>query len=445
MRIAKLSSLVWQFQHRYFGYFRYFGALGVALVASIAVAQTLAIDKVLVIVNEEAITLSEYQTRHQREALQQSLDIKPFTGNIDQRLLNRMIDERIQSQTAVRSRISISPAEIDRAIHFIAQKNNITSQQLLDRIQQRGISIEQFRASIKEQQLIRRLLEIAVNSRVVISEQEVDDYLTRHPELLDSDEAYEVSHLSVSLKDKSASEVQSEYGNLEHIRQSLLDGRDFAKSAQQYSDSSDREQGGYLGWRKFEQLPQIFVQELRQTETGQISQILKSDNALHLLKLHARRNSKMVDQQLVRHILIRPSTDLVEAKAAELASQLRQRIIAGEDFQKIAKAYSDDLSTAINGGQLGWVSPSNLPPKFEQVTRALQLGEVSEPLRLESGYHIIQVLERRRHDINQDLATDRARQIIFRRKAEEFYNNWFGPLRDASYIEYVSVNPDEVP
>lgn len=417
------------------------------LFATPSFAQSLAIDKVLLVVNQEPITLSEYQTRHQREALQKSLDLQPFDDNIDQRLLNRMIDERIQAQAAWRNNIRIAPAEIDRAIAFVAEQNDSSVPQLLAHLNRNGISTGQFRESIREQQLINRLLEIAVHARVNASPQEIENYLARHPELSAADEAYEISHLLVSLAGKSAQQARSEHENLAHLRQRAVDGRPFAQLVRDFSDNPDHQSGGYLGWRTTNQLPEQFMQALRELENGQVSEIITSHNGLHLLKLHARRGQQVVEQQHLRHILIRPSavTEAADQQARQLAEQLYQRIAHGADFQKIAHAYSADQGSGANGGDLGWVTPGEFSPQFEQAARALQSGEVSRPVRTQSGYHIIQAVARRRHDINRDRAWRRAQQAIFRRKAQERYENWYGPLREAAYIEYIAVAPPTTP
>ncbi len=420
--------------------------LTMTLTPAPARAQPIAIDKVLVVVNEEAITLSEYQARHRREVLQKSGEIAPFEGVIDRRILNRMIDDRIQAQIALRRGINLPPQAVERAITAMARQNGLSVQQLLARLQRDGIAPDQFRASIREQRLIRRLVDLLVNARVSVSEQEVENFLASHQELQASDEAYEISHLVISLAGKSEAEAQSELENLAHIRQGLREGRSFADSVRAFSDSPERQDGGYLGWRKIHQLPQLFVSALRQTEAGGVSEIIRSSNGLHLLKLHDhRRGGELVEQQRIRHILIRPGAELNEADAQELATQLQTRIAAGEDFSKLARAHSADQATGIAGGHLGWINPGDFPPPFERAVGALEVNEVSAPLRTQSGYHLVEVLERRRADISRELAAQRARQVIFRRKAAEFYDNWYGTIRDTAFIEYIAVDPDSDP
>lgn len=401
------------------------------------------IDKVLVVVNEEAVTLSEYQARHQREMLEQSVRIAPFDGRIDERILERMIDDRIQAQVAISRGIAVSPAQVEQSVAQIAGRNNASPDQLFEQLAREGITRSQFKASIREQELIRRLFWAVVNSRVAVSDREVENYLASHRELTASDDLFELSHLLVSVGGKTDAEVQSEYENLEFLRRGLLEGRPFEQFVQTHSDNPDKGRGGYIGWRKVNQLPDSFVAALRQTEVDGISPIIRSDNGLHVLKLHARKKEeKIVQQQRIRHILIRPDPGLNIEDAGQVAGQLRAQIAAGEEsFEKIARVRSADQSSGADGGMLGWVNPGDFPPAFERAARELPLNQVSEPVRTSAGYHLIEVLERRAGDISAELTARRARQAIFERKAGEFYENWYGALRDSAYIEYIAVNP----
>ena len=403
-------------------------------------AQAIAIDKALVVVNEQAITLSEYRARYRQEVLQNTSKLAPFDGSINPRILNRMIDDRIQAQIAARRGIRVLSQEVDRAVAFIANQNDFTAEELYAQLAADGVTPAQFRARVKEQQLIRRLVDGMVGSRVKVSEQEVTNYLASHRDLIKSNEEYEISHLFVSLSGKSDDEAQAELENLTHIRKAVVEGRSFAKSAEEFSDGPGRDQGGYLGWRKIGKLQPLFVDALRQTEVGGVSKIIRSDNGLHLLKMHDRKGEgQMVEQQLLRHILIRPNAELNDQGAAELANALYARIIAGENFGEIAKVYSADQSTGINGGYLGWVSPGDFPPQLESAVVRLAANELSKPLRGQAGYHLVEMLDRRRVDISMQVASKRARQIIFQRKAASFYDNWYGAIRDSAHIEYISA------
>lgn len=415
--------------------------LGGAFIVGIApaFAQAIAIDRVLVVVNEKPIMMSEYQTRHRRESLQNAA--APFDGRIDERILNYMIDDRIQAQVASQRGILVSAEEVERAVEFIARQNQLTVAELFAKVGEDGITAEQFKASVHEQEVIRRLVDRVVGSRIGVSESEIENYLASHPELIPSNQNYEISRLFISLQGKTESQARGEFENLAHIRNAILEGRDFAQSAREFSDGEERGEGGYLGWRNADQLPPPFVDALQQTAIEGVSEIVPAADGLHLLKLHNRREQpRLVAQQLVRHILIRPGDDLSENAAKARAKELRERIVGGEDFATVARAHSADPSSAINGGMLGWVSPGEFPRPLEITMSNLKLNEVSQPVRAPGGFHLVEVLDRRQADISMDIAAQRARQKIFNRKAASFYDNWYGALRDAAHIEYVGVD-----
>ena len=403
------------------------------------------IDRVLVVIDNAPLTLSEYRVRHRQEVVD-SGRLKPFDGEVNQALLERMVEERIQIARADARGIEVSEQELDSAMEFIAEQNKITSAALISRLEADGFSLLDFRESIRNQQKIRKLVDVVANSRVNVSDQEIENYLNSHEELQAGDETYEVSHLFVQTRDKGSEQIASERENVELIRQRILDGLTFDRAVQDYSDSANREEGGYLGWRTPDQLPELFLEALRGMDPGsnQISGVLESDNGLHLLKLHDRKGSgALVDQQEIQHILIAPDGQTTLPEAEQLANELYDRLLAGETFEKLARLYSSDAQSRTRGGSLGWVNPGTLVPAFESVAASLPLGEISRPVKTRFGFHIIRVNNRRSTDMASEVAINRARQAIFRRKAEEIYSNWLQSVRERTFIEYVGVSAPE--
>ena len=402
-------------------------------------AGIVSIDRILVIVNSEAITLGEYQSRHHYETIQNDGGLAAFNGEINTDLLEQMIDERIQLQQAGLLGISISETQLDDVAAFVAGRNQMTREQLLRQLKQDGITAAQFRSTLRQQRLIQILIDLTINSRVVISEQEVDNYLQNHRELLVSDEAFRVSHLWISSGDKSAEQTAADKENLVRLRQALLAGGSFEQAVADFSDGN-KAQGGLLGWRTQNQLADEFVAALRRTEVGSVSEIIESGNGLHLLKLHDEKGRETVQQHKVRHILVQGSANETQQETLEKTRRLRQQILQGEDFDRIARLNSQENSTRADGGLLGWIGPGDAAPAFERAVMALKTGDISEPVLTPTGYHLIEVLERRKVDIVEANARDRARQIIFRRKAAELYNDWYTSIRNQAYIEYVGVD-----
>lgn len=411
------------------------------IISGHSVAQTNTIDQVLAIVDNEAITLSEYASRHSQESYSNK-NVREFSGEIDPRILEKVIDERIQIRQAELRGISVSEAEIDQTLMLIARQNNLNVEGLVSQLESDGFTLPEFRESLRIQQLIRKLIDAVANSRVVVSEQEIENYLNAHSELRNTDESFEISHLIVLTQGKSESEINSEEENMRFIRDAILSGQPFEEAVKNFSDAEDKENGGYLGWRTFDQLPGIFIDALRDMDASEnsISEILKSNNGFHILKLHDRRGSgKLIEQQLVQHILIQPDEETTIEEAEAQARDIYNQLQKGESFEKLARLYSRDAQSRSNGGSLGWINANELDPAFQRVAESLPLGVVSEPVATRFGFHIIQVLDRRETDISNVRAAGQARQAIFRRKAEELFTNWFRAVRERAFVEYVGV------
>lgn len=412
------------------------------LFSSYAEANTVALDEVIVIVNDEAITRSEYQTRYKRQQIETDQGSEQIPEQVDNEILERLIDERIQAQVAHATGVVISRAEVESTLGNMAAQNNFSQAQLIAELEGQGISEAQFLRSIEEQILIQRLIDISVTSRVAVSDQEVDYYLQTHKERYNPSQIYELSHLFVATAGKSATEIEHEAENITHIYQGLLQGQSFAKAVKDFSDSENKENGGYMGWRKEQQLPELFLTALRQTPVGGVTQVVQSPNGFHIIKLHAQeREQKIVTQQFVRHILIQPQREgLTDRETIDKLDEVANKIRQGGDFAKFARLISDDITTAHQGGLLDWVSPGDTAPRFEQAALSLPLNQMSAPVQTRFGYHIIEVLARREKDISSELARKNARRDLFTRKAAERYQNWFGRLREGAYIEYLANN-----
>ena len=408
----------------------------------VANGQALNLDKVIAIVNEEAITLSEYQVRYKRGQLMttNANDLVPAKLDVD--VLRTLIDERLQAQMAISRGISVTELEVEQTLNEMAVQNELPLDQLISELDAQGISPMNFRRGIVEQRLIQKLIDVAVNSRITISDEEIDYHLQAHKELYTPNEAYEISHLYISTDEKSDEEIQQIAAKIKTVKEFWSTSGEFSEVIKTYSEGGDVEGEGYLGWRKEDQLPELFLNALRQTSVGAISEVLQSANGFHLLKVHSKEGDlKIVTQQLIRHILIQPArNDLTENEMISLAEDLRRQLIDGADFSKIARLHSDDNESAEEGGSLGWVNPGDAVPELEEAASALALNTLSQPVRSRFGYHLIEVQDRRKKDITYDLARKKAENEIFRRKAKELYEIWFDRLKNGAYIEFVAVD-----
>jgi peptidyl-prolyl cis-trans isomerase SurA len=198
-------------------------------------------------------------------------------------------------------------------------------------------------------------------------------------------------------------------------------------------------EGGLLNWRPAAQLTKKFAEILTPMKPGEITGIIPSPNGFHILKLVDRRNqdtvTTVIDQTHARHILIKISELTSEADAHRRVTELKERLDHGGKFEELAKLHSEDAS-APTGGDLGWVSPGDTDPEFEQAMSALKPGEISEPVQSPFGWHLIQVVERRTQDVSQERKRQSARQAIRARKAETAFQEWLQRLRDRAYVEY---------
>ncbi len=407
-------------------------------------AATTGLDKVIVVVNDEPIMLSEYRIRHQREQLRASERVRSDLSGINPDILEALIDERLQAQAAFAQGITVSEQEVDQILSTMAAQNQLSLQQLFEELDESGISPAEFRYSLAEQQLVRKVVDIAVNSRVTVSEQEVDYHLQAHKDIYARNEAYEISHLLISVADKSETEVKEIENTVKEIRRSLISGQSFEEVVKNYSDGENIEEGGYLGWLREGQLPELFVDALRKSSAGGYSDVLKSANGFHILKLHAKDGDlEIVTQQLLRHILIQPlRRNLTDEEAIEELTDIKQELMQGADFSRLARLNSDDPTSAPEGGLLGWINPGEIAPQIEQLSSTLELNQVSDPVRSRFGYHLVEVLDRREKDITHDLVRKDAELEVFKRKAAELYQIWFDRLRDGAHIEYIAEIAD---
>lgn len=418
-------------------------AMGLLLVALHAAATPL--DRVLIIVNDEAITESDFNAHYR----QQILELKgrgrlPPEKVLRKQLTEKIILDRILVQQAKRLGIQVSEEAVDAAIEALAKRNGLTTARLLETLEQDEISTDDFRQGIRERLMIRDLIDARINNTIRVSEQEIDDFLKNRPELEGGELAYEFSRIFLELPEGAGEDERRALREeaeqiLERIRSGELP---FTAAARAHSSGSRAAEGGYQGWRSTDKLPDLYLQALRGMSSGEVSDVLESPNGFHILRLEGTRGSDggSVEQYRVRHILLRPSPTLSDEDVLKRLRQLRQRIeVKGEKFEDLAALYSEDLSSRAKGGEMGWIGPGDVAPEFEEILRKLQVGEVSGPVKTRYGYHLIEVLDRRRRDAAEDLARNQARRAIHSRKAEEAYQAWLTELRDRSYVEFVDT------
>jgi peptidyl-prolyl cis-trans isomerase SurA len=420
---------------------RWLGLLLLFCVPLVSTAQKITlVDRIVAIVNKEVITFSELDEAvgmAERELRRRGTPI-PERSVLEHQMLERLILNKAQLQLARNSGLRVDELQLDRAVERIAESNKLTLADFRKALERDSVSFDGWREQVREQMLLTRLREREVDDKVQVSDRELDLFLEQmksRPEAVE----YNLAHILVRVPDQASPErIQAARERAEKALAAARGGGDFASLAASYSDAPDALQGGVLGWRNEDRLPELFAAALAKLQPGEVSAVLRSPAGFHILKLIDRRcagvDNAPVEQTRLRHILIRTTEAVSDADARRRILQLRERIMNGADFAEIARTNSDD-TTAARGGELDWVYPGDTVPEFERAYEALKIGEVSEPVRTPFGYHLIQVLERRTSEASPERRRLQARQVLRERKADEAYQEWLRQLRDQTYVE----------
>lgn len=398
------------------------------------------LDSIVAVVNDDVITRHDLDERYDRAVQQLKARNIPLPPRavLEKQLLERMINDRIQLQFASQTGIRVDGPTLDRALDRIAAQNNMNLEQFRAALAKEGMAFNKFRDDIRDEIILQRLREREIDSKINVTEGEVDAYLENQAKQGEEDE-YNIAHILIRIPEAATTEqIQQQRARAQKVLDELRKGADFAQLSASYSDASNALDGGNMGWRRASQLPTVFADALAGMQPGQVSDIIRTSNGFHILKLIDKRgqNAKMVVQQThVRHILIKTNELVSEADAKNRLLQIRERLLNGAKFEDMARQYSDD-SSAAKGGDLGWVSPGETVPEFERAMNALKPGEISQPVQTPFGFHLIQVLARRDQDVTKERQRLLARQALRERKIEEAQEEWLRQLRDGAYVEY---------
>lgn len=435
------------------------------------------VDGIAAVVNTKVITLKQVNGRvAEAEANLRSQNIPiPAREILQRQVLQRMIVEELQSQEADRVGIRVSDSQLARAVETITQRNRITEQQLQDTIVKSGVSWESYLDGLREEIRFDLLRQRQVDSTINISDAEVDAFLRnqgvskaapraaapsrpapQQPQA--APRALGLAQILIAVPEGAGSaEVARLQDRAEALLAKLRGGADFAGLAASSSDGPQALEGGLMGVRPVEGWPDLFLQAVRGLEVGQVSGVFRSGQGFHILKVltwgeepraaqapaadfsvagqqGATQGPMIVTQTHARHILVRTNQITSDEQAQRRLSMLRDRLRNGESFQDLARRNSDD-ATAPQGGDLGWLSPGETVPAFEQAMNNLQPGEISEPIKSPFGWHIIEVLERRSQDMGEEYQRMQARQILFQRRIEPAVDQWMNELWGQAYIE----------
>jgi peptidyl-prolyl cis-trans isomerase SurA len=394
------------------------------------------------VVNREVITASELQeaVASAERNLRRRNVLPPQREVLERQMLDRLILDKAQLQLARDTGIRVDELQLDRAVQRIAEQNRMTLVEFRGALEKDGVSFPGYREDLREQIVLSRLREREVNDKIQVSDGEIDLFLADTKSTADRVE-FNLSHVLVRIPEQASPErVEQARGRAEKVVQEARAGGDFASLAASVSDAPDALQGGALGWRAQDRLPDLFVQALSKMNPGEVSPVLRSPAGFHVVRMNERRGASAesgapIVQTRLRHILIRTSESVSESDARQRLANLRERIVdGGADFGEMARVHSDD-GTAARGGELDWIYPGDTVPDFERAYLQLKIGEVSEPVRTPFGYHLIQVLERRSAEVNNERRRAQARQALRERKSDDSYQEWLRTLRDQTYVD----------
>ncbi|MGD9602084.1 MAG: peptidylprolyl isomerase [Gammaproteobacteria bacterium] len=414
--------------------------LTLLLLLTCATTYAAELDRIIAVVDDDVVMRSELDamlSRVRGELRERGAQVPP-SSVLERQVMERLILQKIQLQLAEQAGVEVTEENLDRAIQDIADKNNLTIPQFQNILANEGYEFERFREDIRQEILLSKLRREEVDRRIQVTDREIENELKIAGDGKQDDNEYHIAHILVSIP-SSASDAERRRAEekAQEVADRLAEGTDFGDVALAMSDAQDALDKGDLGWRKIDEIPSVFSATVRQLQVDQHSDMIRSPSGYHFVKLLGTRGGEqvLVEQTKVRHILITPNELVDEAAAIERLRQLRLRLESGDDFAAIARTHSDDRGSALQGGDLGWVSPGQMVPEFEEVMQATDKNQISAPFRSEYGWHLLQVLDRRSYDGTDEVRRAKAREAILSRKREEAYQEWQRRLRDEAYVE----------
>lgn len=425
-----------------------------------------ALDAIVAVVNDDVITrreLDEGIAAVERQLRQRKVQIPP-RPELERQVLERLILTQLQVRAAERNGVTVDDATLNAAIETLAQRNNMNLTQMRQTVEKDGTSFAKFRDDVRREIMGVRLRQKLVDSQLQVSEQDVESLQAQltagqsgfgsNPEGGGSEDGARQYHIAQILiafpEDASSQQIEAARHKAGEMLAQLRKGADFQQLATSESAGRNASEGGDLGWRSADQLPTVFAEVVPKLRPGQFSDAIRSPSGFHIVKLlevkgggaapAAKRTPVTGKQGVVtethaRHILLKTSPMLSDDEARQRLEQLSQRIRNGEDFATLARENSDDKGSGARGGDLGWVAPGMMVPRFEQEMNALQPNQISAPFKTQFGWHIVQVLERRQGQASPEVERARAREALLRRRSDEEWELLLRRLRNEAYVE----------
>ena len=402
------------------------------------------LDRVVAIVNDGVVLNSDLdaEVAAVSERLhEQKLEL-PAQNVLRQQVLERLVLQEIQVQRANKAGVKVSDENVNKALEDIAQRNGMTLTQLPDALTKQGIDYPTYREEIRREIMLQMLRQRDVLQHISVTPREIDQFLEKQAKTPSAQNEYNVSHILIAVgQEASQSQLDAAAKRANDVYERAKGGEDFAKLAVAYSNSQTAFDGGALGWRKGSELPTFLTDVIAKLKPGEVSEPLRTPTGFHIIRLNEIRGGSAAaveDQVHLRHILMKTTELADDATIKQKLTALRERILKGEDFGALAQVLSQDPGSAVDGGDLGWSGPGAYVPEFEKVVDSLKDNEISEPFKTQYGWHIVQLLGRRRFDNTDDLKRRQAMEAIRAGKADEETELWLRRMRDEAYVEYKS-------
>ena len=405
------------------------------------------LDGVAAVVNEGVVLKSELTerlalvmqnlSRQQQEAPPEQRRPLPPAAVVEQQVRDQLIVREVQLQRANKVGINVSDDMLNEALSRVAQNLGYTLEELPAVLAGQNIDYTAYRDDSRKDLLIEQLEQRDVVARISITPRELDQCLVNSDSKASDQFDYNISHILISVPaNATQQDIDAAERRINEVHERLVAGEDFARLAVATSQAQTALDGGALGWRKGAQLPTLFADTVVKMKPGEFSDPIPSASGFQIVRLNDMRGVErtQVDQLHVRHILLRPNEILDEAAVQQKARGIRTQIMNGDDFATIAKSVSEDNASRADGGDLGWVSPGDTVPEFEETIANLPLNEISEPIKSRFGWHLVEVLERRSHDTTDEKKRETCARQIRQAKAEEERELWVRRLRDQAFV-----------
>ncbi len=398
------------------------------------------LDSIVAVVNKDVIVRSELEREivlALPEMREKGAEMPP-RAELERKVLERMIEKRLQMQEAQRVGIKVEDGALTQAMEGIAQRNNLTLEELQTALGASGIRFEDFREDTRSQMIMSQLQAREVIKNITVTEPEIKRFLSRESDSLIERTDVRLSHILVAVPETASGEEQEQARKkAQAIVAKLRAGGDFGQVARAESQGQQTQEGGDLGWFAMADVPSLAQEVSRSLAKGEVSNPLRSPSGFHIIQVTDIKGSgpAVISQTKARHILIRTNEVVSDDDARIRLEQLRMRLVGGDDFANLARANSDDTGSALKGGDLGWLSPGDTVPQFEAAMNELAPNQISQPFKSSFGWHIVQVNERRSQDTTEELMQLKAKQKLRERKADEAVKQWLRKLRDEAYIE----------